>query len=318
MGTAPQEVLRRAFTLVELLVVIAIIAMLVTLLIPAVQSAREAARQTQCRNNLKQIGLSCHNYDAAHQMFPGYAGEEAPLGVSYANRKRRQDKTLRDGNWIIQCLQFMEDEPLGKLLTEASTAGNVRESALLAAVTTPVSTLHCPSRRPAEPYPLQSAYRTRYGKTGARADYAMNGGSSQASAREVNLNNDGIWILGKRAAGKHLTDGTSKTYLVGEKAMDTSHYSDGLDLGDRPPFAGWVDHRGAANAYVRYAARAPAADAAGNCLTCHDFGSAHRTNWNVAMCDGSVRGVAYSMDLAVHRALASIDGAEAVDFNETN
>lgn len=91
--------LRPAFTLVELLVVIAIIAMLVSLLLPAVQSAREAARRSQCQNNLKQIGLSILNYESANEYLPRGAN-------------------LGEGSmWTAFILPFMEDESLWDLMT---------------------------------------------------------------------------------------------------------------------------------------------------------------------------------------------------------
>ena len=313
---------RKGFTLVELLVVIAIIAMLVTLLLPAVQAARESARNTQCKNNLKQIGLSCLNYESANGELPGYNGEQPPLIVSFPVNARSRNvaasQYTKGGNWLLQVLAYMEDVALSETLTELSLArsSNRNDPSVASAVATPIPSLYCPTRREARAYPLHGAYRTRYGKSGARSDYAMNGGatSGRISGNAITVRNDGVWMLGKRATMKNLLDGTSKSYLVGEKAMDALKYATGNGIGDHAPVAGLVDTRGAANSYVRYAARRPAPDANDNCLGCHDFGSAHNQGWNAVMCDGSVRQLSYGNSQDVHRALASISGEE-LDHN---
>ncbi len=95
---------RKAFTLIELLVVIAIIAVLIALLLPAVQQAREAARRTQCKNNIKQMGLAAHNYEGTYGRFPT-AGEGLQLGNPY-------NKGLFPVSFYIQALPFIDQAPL--------------------------------------------------------------------------------------------------------------------------------------------------------------------------------------------------------------
>ena len=98
----------RGFTLIELLVVIAIIAVLIALLLPAVQMAREAARRTQCRNNLKQIGLAMHNYHSTYQMFPG----------SNMQWNWEGNPAYLTGKWnpLAQMLPYMEQNAMANAL----------------------------------------------------------------------------------------------------------------------------------------------------------------------------------------------------------
>jgi prepilin-type N-terminal cleavage/methylation domain-containing protein len=111
---------RRGFTLIELLVVIAIIAVLIALLLPAVQQAREAARRTQCRNNLKQIGLALHNYHDSHNVFPYSTSAKGSCENGDAVPPQGMVKNHR--GWV-QVLPYLDQAPLFQLFDPTQAAG---------------------------------------------------------------------------------------------------------------------------------------------------------------------------------------------------
>jgi prepilin-type N-terminal cleavage/methylation domain-containing protein len=302
---------RQGFTLVELLVVIAIIGVLVGLLLPAVQAAREAARRADCQNRMRQIVLASHNYESATKRLPGYAGEHAPLAVNMVGGIVRTDK--KGVPWMVQILPHMEQEQLAKNLGRicdtipAAVPISQSDYSFIEAV---VQGFYCPSRRDAKSYPLLAPFKDRYGEYGARTDYAMCGGaaySSDPNLAGVDLEAEGVWSLGNKIQMKEITDGTSNTLFIGEKAMSSIRYKTGSDYGDRAPLAGM---HGVTNSYVRFIARGTHSDVPDSCTSCHDFGSAHIPGWNAVMADGSIRTVSYSADSKVLKAVASIAGRE--------
>jgi len=130
----------RGFTLVELLVVIAIIGVLVALLLPAVQAAREAARRSQCANNLKQLGLAFHNYHDIHKAFP--FGSHRPNNTAF-NNYRDNPPSIWGTTWAISILPQVEQQPLYDKWDHRLGYGANANQRLVTG--TLLSVMHCPS-----------------------------------------------------------------------------------------------------------------------------------------------------------------------------
>jgi prepilin-type N-terminal cleavage/methylation domain-containing protein/prepilin-type processing-associated H-X9-DG protein len=320
------------FTLVELLVVIAIIGILVALLLPAIQSAREAARKTQCTNQLKQMALASLNHLDVVKHYPtgGWGWE----WVGDADRGYGEDQP---GGWLYNILPFMEETARHDLPKDGNpnedTAPQLEGARKL--VLDPVPNLYCPSRRSGVfanyEKPLQFAHNTaknpivaRGAYSIGRTDYAANMGdyhyggdggprSTKPALLAVypwftvnklgqirpQINPDGslylngVMFLRSEVGIQHVTDGTSKTYLCGEKFLDSLHYDDGTDTGDNE---NWCS--GFENDTYRGTHEPPRQDIPG--VRIGDwFGSAHHSVLNMAWCDGHVELVSYDIDPTV-------------------
>ena len=308
---------RRGFTITELLVAIAIIGILIALLLPAIQATREAGRRVHCQNNLKQLALACHSYESSYKVLPGYAGEEAIALVHFP--KNQVEKKLRGFNWLARALMFAEQNNYADSWGTLGAAEGGLDNEDLQHRGVSVSILNCVSRRSSQPYPLTGEFGDRFGTEAARSDYAINGGAAEVpSGTWIELKKEGVWRLGKMTAMASIRDGLSNTYLLGEKAMNVREYETGDDFGDRAPAFGWADSQVGGNSTIRFAARTPVRDHESSCTACHDFGSAHPQVWNAAMADGSVHGIAYNIDIIVHRATASIAGHDYGYFHQKN
>lgn len=194
---------QRGFTLIELLVVIAIIAILVALLLPAVQQAREAARRTQCKNNLKQFGLALHNYEGTFGMFPMTNAQNYLPNVQGFSAQAR-------------LLPYMEQANLQNLLdfTKPAFTGPfnnlVPNPQFAAAFATPLTMMLCPSD------PALTLNTGAGGAIYAGTNYMVSYGSGTGANYDLRWPTDGICYENSNAKMRDITDGTSNTVAMSE------------------------------------------------------------------------------------------------------
>jgi prepilin-type N-terminal cleavage/methylation domain-containing protein len=318
---------RTGFTLVELLVVIAIIGILVALLLPAIQSARAAARRTTCSNNIRQLSLACMNHESAHGHLP--TGGWGWRWFADPNRGFGKDQP---GGWCFNVLPYAEEETLYDSANGATDAERRANSARLAA--TPVGIFTCPSRRAPQVYPhTGTVYFNINNPAGAgRGDYAANAGDAGDNDPE-DLNPDGVrnetgpasyaaaathvwrdsWHRGvcyQRSKIKigDIIDGTSKTYLLGERYLMPQNYSSGADPGDDQNL--WIGHD---RDIIRWTDQPPRRDTEGLSYQ-WAFGSAHTNGCFFSFCDGAVRFIAYDIDPTTHQRLGNRQDRQSINL----
>jgi prepilin-type N-terminal cleavage/methylation domain-containing protein len=338
---------RVGFTLIELLVVIAIIAILIALLLPAVQQAREAARRTQCKNNLKQCGLALHNYHDTHRVFPFSTAANGSVTTGAA----RPTIVSNVRGWTM-LLPMFEQGPLYNKYDHNAAASSFNVAAGTLAgnvdlvnrtvVSVSLPMLLCPSdngdpfyRGTATQYIISPAAATA-GIHGAKTNYDFsvrkNASTSGAGAMlpwdQDNAKDAATQWPSRRMFGinkgptmRDLTDGSSNTVMLAETTLTvyngttamwgySNHTSAGIDLGDPNPING-------INAWVccGWDTPANARPNLGHVNHWGNPGSRHTGGMHVTMGDGAVKFISENIDTTTRQKIAYVmDGQPTGEF----
>jgi prepilin-type N-terminal cleavage/methylation domain-containing protein len=308
---------RRGFTLIELLVVIAIIAILIALLLPAVQQAREAARRSQCKNNLKQIGLAFHNYHDVFNMFPMGFMATLPVTNSGGGASTSTERSL--WSWGAYILPYVDQAPLYSTLNVGNVALWQDLTTNLALLQTPLPVFKCASdvgpnlnnfddsvatTSSADAY---DAYVTSNGTDRipiALSNYIMVSGSSDSTSPAVCPGMYGppmgIGYINSRIGVRDVTDGTSNVLMVGERCW--SFKGRVIGAGNALGFSAETD---AAGSNIRTAALAVLGigyDGINAVINApharRAFNSSHVGGAQFVMTDGAVRFISENIDYA--------------------
>lgn len=304
MRTTQKANRNRGFTLIELLVVIAIIAILVSLLLPAVQAAREAARRTQCKNNLKQIGLALHNYHDVHRTFPsGW--------IAVEDFRANAHDGLNGAAWGTMILPMLEQGPLYSLF-DPNFAITAPENVLFSSSVLPA--FQCPSDPKPETWEINEegdpsnilATLPTANYVGVFGTEELDGCENAAGVAPVSsagqCQGDGIFYHNSSVRLRDVTDGTTNTFMVGERKTDAAR-------GWFSTWPGMVAEGEEAFQRVLGSSDHPPNDPAAHF---DDFSSAHTGGAQFCLGDGSVRFVSENIDEGVYHGLATIQGGEVI------
>jgi prepilin-type N-terminal cleavage/methylation domain-containing protein len=281
-----------AFTLVELLVVIAIIGILVALLLPAVQSARESARSLQCRNNLKQIGLAMHSYQATHGAFP--PGAILKATVSTTNSTWCTSPNIDHGfaPWTVLVLPYLEQQNLYDKFdfTKPFSDAGFTTPAPNGSFVVPMPAYRCPS----DGQPVVPIVSNYWGVSGGGANASCSGDAGQ---RDFFIN--GILYVNSMTNNAHIRDGTSNTFLVGETRYPGPN-AWWTSSGKTNGLAAIINLLGCREQINLHPAGANHVPIQNRGLSSYHTGGCH-----AAMADGSVHFVSQNIDLEIYRQLST-------------